>query len=108
MVGRSCVTLIAGSADARLLAARLSVTRMLPVLVCVGSDMATDKPAVVSCVITEAFLLTVIRSTVLVPSFQMLAAMTLSVVSLTTWALVEFSRIVISGLAAYVLTCAVV
>src|ERR1035437_7762404 len=89
-----------GRRDTRLLAARLSVTRMLPVFVCVGSDTATDKPAVVACVITDAFLLTVIRSTVLVPSFQMLAATTLSVVSLTACALVEFSRMVISGLAA--------
>src|ERR1035437_6042212 len=100
MVGRSCVTLIAGSADARLLAARLGGTKRRPVWVGWGPDMATDNPAVVSCVITEAFLLTVIRSTVLVPSFQILAATTLSVVSLTAWALVEFSRIVISGLAA--------
>src|ERR1035438_10725240 len=34
MVGRSWVTVMAGSTDARLLAVRLSVTRMLPVLVC--------------------------------------------------------------------------
>ena len=58
------------------MAARFSVTRMLPVLVWVGSATATDKLVGLSCVSTEALLLTVIRSTVLVPLFQKFAATT--------------------------------
>jgi len=91
---------MAGSAEATLAAVRLRVMRIVPVLVCVGSATAIHSPSAPSCVMTAAFWLQVMRSTVRLLLVQKLAATTLREVSLTACTLVEFSRILIWGLAA--------
>jgi hypothetical protein len=103
-VGVSCTTVTPVSALTILRAGMAISTVMLPGFAWVGSLTATSTTLPVSCRSTQALRSTVMPPTVARASFQKFAAVRPRVVSRTAWALGEFSRMVICGVAAYAAT----
>src|SRR5450756_1499011 len=98
--GDNCTTVTLASAAMMLVAVRLSVTMMAPLLVWVGSDMPTAMLLELSSVMTEALLFTEIKSAGWVPLVQKFAATTPSDIFFTAWTSGVLVRMMMSGLSA--------
>ena len=101
MVGETCVTVTPASAARTALPAAAYSRTIVPALAWVGSLTARSMKPPVSRTTTEALWSAVSAPTVYAPSFQKFAAMRPRDASRTACALVEFSRIVNVGAAAY-------